>query len=554
MPNLITLARLCAVPAAIWLMLQHRLDLAFVVFIGAGISDALDGWIARAWNARSQLGAVLDPIADKALLVSVYVTLASIGVLPDWLAILVVFRDLLIVGGVLVLWAVGLPPRIKPIFISKANTAAQILLAALVLLLAGFGFGAPLLLDSMILACSGDNLCVRCRLCGAGCAAHRRLDSMTEQRAPIRPVIAPPAAPRTATRGQRWALFLGFGIALLFCLWMFQGILTPFVLAGTIAYFLDPLATRLARLGIPRGIGAFLLVTLLGAVALIALLLLYPLILAQLGVLVQRLPVYIAGIGQALRDLLTRLEEALGPDMLDQRLRELAISQAASMLSWLGTAATRLIGGGFALFSVFTFVVVTPVVAFYLLRDWPAMLTRIESWLPRRSASVIRQIARDTDRVLSAWLRGQLLCCLGLGIFYAFALHFAGLELGITIGIMSGFLTFIPYVGSLTGFATAVLLAIGQFGSWQEVLVIVVIFIIGQGIEGYIIYPYLLGNRVELHAVWVIFALFAGGVAFGFLGVLLAVPMAAAIGVVTRYWLRRYLESPLYLDPPRTGQ
>ena len=150
LPNLITLARLCAVPAAIWLMLQHRLDLAFLVFIGAGISDALDGWIARAWNARSQLGAVLDPIADKALLVSVYVTLAAIGVLPDWLAILVVFRDLLIVGGVLVLWAVGLPPRIKPIFISKANTAAQIILAALVLLLAGFGFSTPLLLEVMI--------------------------------------------------------------------------------------------------------------------------------------------------------------------------------------------------------------------------------------------------------------------------------------------------------------------------------------------------------------------------------------------------------------------
>ena len=150
LPNLITLARLCAVPAAIWLMLQQRLDLAFLVFIGAGISDALDGWIARAWNARSQLGAVLDPIADKALLVSVYVTLAAIGVLPDWLAILVVFRDLLIVGGVLVLWAVGLPPRIKPIFISKANTAAQILLAALVLLLAGFGFSAPILLEVMI--------------------------------------------------------------------------------------------------------------------------------------------------------------------------------------------------------------------------------------------------------------------------------------------------------------------------------------------------------------------------------------------------------------------
>ena len=361
---------------------------------------------------------------------------------------------------------------------------------------------------------------------------------MSDQRPPIaaRPVITPPTGPRTATRGQRWALFLGFGIALIFALWLFQGILTPFVLAATIAYFLDPPVTRLARIGLPRGLGAFLLVTLLAAITLMALLLLYPLILAQLGVLVQRLPAYIAGVGQALRELLSALEETLGPEMIDQRLRELAISQVGSMLSWLGSATTRLIGGGFALFNVFTFVVVTPVVAFYLLRDWPDMLTRIESWLPRRSANVIRQISRDTDRVLSAWLRGQLLCCFGLGIFYAFALHFAGLELGITIGIMSGFLTFIPYVGSMTGFATAVLLAIGQ------------------GIEGYIIYPYLLGNRVEVHAVWVIFALFAGGVAFGFLGVLLAVPMAAAIGVVTRYWLRRYLESPLYLDPPRTGQ
>ncbi len=150
LPNLITLGRLCAVPAAIWLMLQHRLDVAFLVFIGAGISDALDGWIARVWNARSMLGAVLDPVADKALLVSVYVTLAAIGVLPDWLAILVVFRDLLIVGGVLVLWAIGLPPRIKPIFISKANTAIQIALAALALLLAGFGLSAPVLLDAMI--------------------------------------------------------------------------------------------------------------------------------------------------------------------------------------------------------------------------------------------------------------------------------------------------------------------------------------------------------------------------------------------------------------------
>ena len=126
LPNLITLARLCAVPAAVWLILQHRLDTAFLVFVGAGISDGVDGWLARVRNARSALGAMLDPVADKALLVSVYVTLAAIGVLPDWLAILVVFRDVVIVGGILVLWVLGQPPAIKPLLVSKLNTVLQI--------------------------------------------------------------------------------------------------------------------------------------------------------------------------------------------------------------------------------------------------------------------------------------------------------------------------------------------------------------------------------------------------------------------------------------------
>jgi cardiolipin synthase len=152
LPNAITFARLCAVPLAVWLVLQHRLDLAFYVFVAAGVSDAVDGWLARVMNARSRLGAILDPAADKALLVSMYVTLAAIEVLPDWLAILVVFRDLLIVGGVLVLYLLGQPPAIQPILLSKANTALQILLAAAALLVAGFGLQAATLLDALVLA------------------------------------------------------------------------------------------------------------------------------------------------------------------------------------------------------------------------------------------------------------------------------------------------------------------------------------------------------------------------------------------------------------------
>ncbi|MBY0336026.1 MAG: CDP-alcohol phosphatidyltransferase family protein [Acetobacteraceae bacterium] len=150
LPNLITLARLCAVPATVWVILQGRLDLAFLLFVAAGVSDAIDGWLARAWNARSVIGAMLDPVADKALLVCVYVTLAAIGVLPDWLAILVVFRDVVILGGVVFLWVLGRPQPIRPLYISKVNTFAQIGLAALALFLAGFGFQAGVLLAMMV--------------------------------------------------------------------------------------------------------------------------------------------------------------------------------------------------------------------------------------------------------------------------------------------------------------------------------------------------------------------------------------------------------------------
>ena len=382
---------------------------------------------------------------------------------------------------------------------------------------------------------------------------------MKEDASSTPPPAAPRAAPRpshgapVATRAQRLALVLGMLGALLAALWLFSAILTPFVLAGCIAYFLDPPTTRLAQWGVRRALGAFLLILALFAVCLMAVLLLYPLLLAQIGVLIQRLPAYVTGITTLVRQALEAAQEAFGPEVVDAQLRDLAVRQAGAMVTFLGTAVGRLIGGGFALFNVFTLVVVTPIVGFYLLRDWPKIIGRVDSWLPLRSAHTLRQLAKDTDRVLSAWLRGQLLCCLILGLFYAIGLQLVGLELGLIVGLMAGVLSFIPYVGSITGFFVAVLLGAAQFGTWEGVGMIVAVFVAGQVVEGYIIYPRLLGDRVELHAVWVIFALFAGGVAFGFLGVLLAVPMAAALGVIARYWLRRYLESPLYLDPPRTG-
>ena len=359
-----------------------------------------------------------------------------------------------------------------------------------------------------------------------------------------------PVVPTRTTRTQRIAAVVALVVALWLALQLFASVLLPFVVAAVIAYVLDPPVTRLAQLGLPRGVAALLvLMTLIAALLLFALLL-YPLILAQIGILFGRVPQYVQLIQAWANQELTHLQDSFGSDVVNDKLRDLVSSQAGSMLSFIATALSRVIGGGFALFNVLTLLIVTPVVAFYLLRDWPDMVERVDSWLPRRYAEVIRAQVREVDRILSAWVRGQALCCLLLAAYYVVALTLAGLDLGLIVGLTAGLLSFIPYVGSITGGVTAIGLALAQFPRWTGVIAIAGILVVGQILEGYVIYPRFLGDRVELSAVWVIFALFAGAAAFGFLGVMLAVPVAATIGVLCRFWLRRYLASPLYLEPP----
>ena len=357
-------------------------------------------------------------------------------------------------------------------------------------------------------------------------------------------------APKPTTQGQRLMLLTGLGVGVCVALYLFSSILLPFVAAACIAYFLDPPTTRLARIGIPRGVAAGIMIMGLLAGMLLFALLLYPLLLAQIGLLVSRAPSYVVDIRDWAGTVIARLQEGLGSDYVDEKLRDLVAGQAGSMLGWIAGTLTRIVGSGFALFSVISLVVVTPVVAFYLLRDWRRAVARLDSWLPRRYAGVLRLQAREVDRILSAWLRGQAICCVLLAAFYAVALTMVGLDLGLIVGMAAGLLSFIPYVGSVMGGVTSIALALAQF-HWQGVAVVGAVFVVGQVLEGYVIYPRFLGDRVELHAVWVIFALFAGGAAFGFLGVLLAVPVAAALGVLARFWLRRYLSSPIYLEPPR---
>ena len=360
-----------------------------------------------------------------------------------------------------------------------------------------------------------------------------------------------PAARRDhSTRGQRVALLAGIMLGAWLMLQLFASILLPFVLSAGIAYFLDPVARRLTRLGVPRGVAALSLILGLFLVGLLFVLLLYPLILAQIGILVSRVPAYAGQLQAWAGRILVDLQDHLGPDFVDTHLRDLVGGQAGAMLSFLIGAITSILGGGFALFNVLSLLVVTPVVSFYLLRDWPRVVARVDAWLPRRYAGVVRAQAHEVDRILSAWVRGQALCCVILALFYAMGLSLVGLDLGLIVGLAAGLLSFIPYVGTITGGVTSIGLAFAQFPDWTGVIKVIGVFVVGQALEGYVIYPRFLGDRVELHALWVIFALFAGGATFGFLGVLLAVPVAATIGVLARFWLRRYMASPLYLDPP----
>ncbi len=365
------------------------------------------------------------------------------------------------------------------------------------------------------------------------------------------PALLPPAATNTpAIRRQRLILLAAIVIVAWLALQLFATILLPFVAAAGVAYFLDPLASRLVRAGMPRGLAALLLVLLLLAAIFLFLLLLYPLILAQLGLLITRLPAYAGMARESAMQVMAKLQARLGADFVDARLRELVGSQAGNMLSFLASAASRLVGGGFAIFNALSLLIVTPVVSFYLLRDWPRVIAKLDDWLPRRYEALIRAQAREVNRILSAWVRGQALCCAVLALYYAVTLTVAGLDLGLIVGLASGILSFIPYVGSIVGLLTALGLALARFPTWFGVAKVAAVFLLGQTLEGYVIYPRFLGDRVELPAVWVIFALFAGGAAFGFVGILLAVPVTATIGVLARFWLRRYLASPLYRDPP----
>src|SRR5262245_59156444 len=344
------------------------------------------------------------------------------------------------------------------------------------------------------------------------------------------------------TYGRHLTFWVATFLVLAALLWLLHDMLLPFVAGIALAYVLAPLADRVERLGVNRTLAALLMVSLL-VVTLIALVVLLVPLLLQQGALITHIPGYFKRIKELIVDSNLPWLNWLGSAETGKTTSDL-VGQVAT---WLMSFSYSLWTGGKALVSFASVLIVMPVVTFYLIRDWHAMIDRVDSWVPVRQRGAVRQLAREIDAAIGGFLRGQFGVCLVLGCYYAIALMLVGLDFALLIGLTAGVITFVPYIGSMTGLMIAASVAIAQFWpDWKRIALVVAIFLVGQFIEGNIVSPKFVGERVGLHPVWLIFAMFAFGYLFGFVGLLIAVPLGAAIAVLLRFALRQYFASPLY--------
>lgn len=352
----------------------------------------------------------------------------------------------------------------------------------------------------------------------------------------------------TLDRGvvERHIVFwLAVFVLVVLALWLLSEILLPFIAGLAIAYLLTPLTDRLERFGINRLAAALLIIAVVVLALVYLILLVAPIVGTQLASFIDSVPGNVARLQALLGDPSRPwLQKLLGAGFsADKSIGDL-VTQG---VGWLTTFLRSLWSGGRALVSLFSLVVVTPVVAFYLIYDWHRMIRSVDSWVPIQYRDTVRELAREVDAAIAGFLRGQTAVCLILGSFYAVALTLTGLNFGLLIGLISGLITFIPYVGSMTGLVLSLGVAVAQFWpAYGWILIVLGIFLVGQFVEGNVLAPKLVGESVGIHPVWLIFALLAFGYLFGFVGLLVAVPLAATIGVLTRFALRRYLQSSLY--------
>lgn len=344
------------------------------------------------------------------------------------------------------------------------------------------------------------------------------------------------------------AFMLALAIALV------KDVLLPFVAGIVLAYFLNPLADRLTSLGLTRMMASALIVVAGGVFVVTLLVLIVPLVFTQAQQFAVTLP---AEIDRVRAMLEAWMQERFGPNFrgFDDSFKHATDTFAANWTSLAGWAATSLWDRSLAVFNFVSLLLVTPLVVFYLLVDWDSMLAKIDGWLPRDHAPTIRALAADVNDAISAFIRGQGTVCMILALYYAVGLTAVGLDYGLLIGILTGLMAFIPFVGWALGLLTSTILAIVQF--WPDylpILGVVAVFLAGQAFDAGFLSPNIVGSKIGLHPVWLIFALFVFAYLFGFVGMLLAVPVAAAIGVLVRFALDVYLQSSVYRGDSATTE
>lgn len=336
-------------------------------------------------------------------------------------------------------------------------------------------------------------------------------------------------------------IFVVFGILL----YLLKSVLLPFVAGILVAYFLDPLADRLERAGCSRTLATTIITAGFFLAVGLGIVVVFPLLQDQIVGLAHRMPAVIDAVRERAQPLIERLHTQLTDEQV-AKLKDAAGGYAGEAVKWVTQFVKGLLSGGVAVFQLISLLIITPLVSFYLLRDWDRIVERFDTLLPRDMAPTIREQMAAIDATVAGWVRGQATVCLILGIWYGLGLTAVGLEFGLVVGFLTGLISFIPYFGCGIGLVVALGIALAQFGIGAKIVMVVGVFAVGQIVEGYILTPRLVGEKVGLHPVWVIFALFAGGALFGFTGVLLAVPVAAVIGVLIRFAISRYKESELY--------
>ncbi|SMO49753.1 Predicted PurR-regulated permease PerM [Paracoccus laeviglucosivorans] len=330
-------------------------------------------------------------------------------------------------------------------------------------------------------------------------------------------------------------------LVLLLALWTLGNAIMPFLLGAAMAYMLDPVADRLERYGLSRTSAVVVITAIVILIVVAVVLMLLPVLVRQTTQLVNTAPQMAEQLQQFLMNRFPQLFTE--GSTVNSALTDMGKNISARG----GQLVSTVLGSVMGVFSVLALIVIVPVVAFYLLLDWDNMVARLDELVPREHAPTARAIASEIDNALSGFVRGQGMVILILGTFYSVGLGFVGLPFGVAIGVMAASLSFIPYVGVVIGGATAI--GVALFSFWGDpfwIAAVVAIFAVGQMVEGNYLQPKIVGGSIGLHPVWLMLALTVFGTMFGFVGLLVAVPMAAAIGVLVRYMVGRYKESALY--------